>query len=107
MPMFFSNNPHRVWLLLLSVFTLTLTPGCTKKSRIEGHLKRADAYFEAKDFKKAEIEYLNVWKLDRANARAVKRLATIYYDQGNFKDAYAYLLGVRQLEPNDLESRIK
>jgi tetratricopeptide (TPR) repeat protein len=105
--MFFSNNPRWVCLLLFSALTLTFTPGCTKKSKIESHLKRADGYFEAKDFKKAEIEYLNVRKLDPANIKAVKRLASIYYDQGNFKDAYVYLLGTRQLDPNDLENRIK
>lgn len=101
------RNTRWICLLLLSASTLLLASGCTKKSKAEGHLKRADAYFAAKDFPRAEIEYLNVLKLDRVNVEAVKHLATIYFDQGKIQQAVPYLLGVRELDKNDLGARLK
>lgn len=94
-------------LIFLTLCILTLVPGCSKKSKVEDHLKRADAYFAAKEFAKAEIEYLNVVKADRTNVSAVKRLANLYYDQGKIQQAIPYLVGVKELDKDDLGARIK
>src|SRR5437867_11597741 len=94
-------------LCLLSIAMLLLTAGCSKQARKEHHLKQANRYFDAKDFKKAEIEYLNVLRVDRTNAWVVKRLATIYYDQGKIARAVPFLRGACELEKDNLELRIK
>lgn len=102
-----SNITRWVCLFLFAVFTLLLAPGCSKQASKERHLKRADAYFAAKDFEKAVIEYLNVLKLDGTNVAVVKRIASIYFDQGKIQEAMPFLLGLRQADPNDLGARIK
>ncbi|HYV28892.1 MAG TPA: hypothetical protein VFA77_15260, partial [Candidatus Eisenbacteria bacterium] len=87
---------------LLLCFALLLTPGCSKQAKKERHLKAAESYYAAKDFKKAEIEYLNVLKLDRTNTMVVKRLGTIYFDQGKAQQALSFLLAARKLDQDDI-----
>src|ERR1041385_170692 len=90
-----TSQPHRRVVSIIStgarlflvLVSLLLVSGCSKQAKKERHLKQADQYFDAKDFKKAEIEYLNVLRVDRTNAWVVKRLATIYYDQGRMQQA--------------------
>src|SRR5436309_1722555 len=95
------NTPCRFSVLICLLCALMLTPGCTKQARKERHLKNANRYFEAKDFKKAEVEYLNVLRVDRTNAWVVTRLATIYYDQGKIQQAVPFLRGARDLDKNN------
>src|ERR1051326_406061 len=110
-----TSQPHRRAIsvistgarLFLVLMSLLLVSGCSKQARKERHLKQADQYFEAKDFKKAEIEYLNVFRGDRTNAWVVKRLATIYYDQGRMQQALPFLLGARELDKDNAEVRIQ
>ncbi len=104
--MSFSNRSRCIFLILLSAALLIAT-GCSKQSKVDRYLKSANGYFEAKDFQKGEIEYLNALKLDRANLEAVKHLATIYFDAGKIEQALPYLLGVRELDKNDLGVRLK
>lgn len=102
-----SKTARLVCLILLSGLSLGVFPGCSKKSKAEDYLKRAESYFAAKDFAKAEIEYLNVLKLDKANVASVKRLATIYFDQGKIQQGIPYILGVRELDKDDLGNRLR
>ncbi|MEK0448198.1 MAG: hypothetical protein RL088_466 [Verrucomicrobiota bacterium] len=94
-------------LMLVLTAGLTCFTGCSKKSKAEDHKKRADSYFAAKDFAKAEIEYLNVLKQDRGNVDAIKRLAVIYFDRGKIQQALPYMMAVRELDKNDIATRIK
>src|SRR6266446_3005870 len=99
------NHHFRLVFLLLPL--LLLGAGCTKQARKERHLKKANQYFDAGDFKRAELEYLNVLRLDRTNTLVVTRLSTIYYDQGKIQQALPFLLGARQLDSNNPEVRVK
>jgi len=84
-----------------------LVAGCSAKTRRAKHMQRADKYFSAGQYPKAEVEYLNVLQLDSLNARAIGRLATIYYEENRFDRAVAFLAKARQLTPDDLELRMK
>ncbi len=86
---------------------LLLAPGCSKASRAARHLERAEAYFQAGERDKAEIEYLNVLRLRPLHPQAIERLGTIYYDQGRFPRALALLLKSRELNTNNVEARLK
>ncbi len=41
-----------------------LVAGCSAKTRRAKHMQRADKYFSAGQYPKAEVEYLNVLQLD-------------------------------------------
>src|SRR5882724_5551610 len=86
---------------------LSLPTGCSKKARSVRHLQRADKYFDAGQYPKAEVEYLNTLQFQGTNSRAIGRLGAIYYEQGRFGRAFAFLSKARDLNPNDLELRIK
>ncbi len=93
--------------LLTAALLTSLTAGCSAKARTARHLQRADNYFAAGQYAKAEIEYLNVLQRDRLNARAFGRLGTIYYEQGRLGHAYAFLTNACALTTNDTELHLK
>jgi tetratricopeptide (TPR) repeat protein len=82
-----------------------LLTGCSRQSKISRHLQRADSYFAGDQYDKAEIEYLNVLKLDATNRLAIRNLGAIYYSDELMLRATAFLNTAKQLDPNDLGSR--
>ena len=99
------SRPFSICALLL--FSVALFCGCSKQARFERHLKRAESYFAAKEFKKAEVEYLNALRLQSTNGIAFKKLATIYYEQGKAGQALLYFQGVCALDKDDNDARVK
>ncbi len=94
-------------LIVLVVITGVVGAGCTAKVKKAYHERRAEKYFTAGDWDRAEIEYLNVLKNDHENVMASTRLGGIYYDQGRLQRA-AYFLGrASTLATNDLDVRLK
>ena len=97
-------NSVRTALLLMAVMAST---GCTKAVKRARHMSRANHYYDSGELDKAEIEYLIVLNNDRGNAQAIGRLGLIYYDEGRFERAFAYLKKGCELKPDDLELRLK
>lgn len=83
-----------------------LAAGCGKM-RMARHEQRADKYFAAGDYSRAEIEYQNVLRFNRTNAHAVARLGTIYYDEGCPGQAYPYISKACEFFPNDQDLHVK
>jgi tetratricopeptide (TPR) repeat protein len=96
-------------LVLLAAVALcsTLITGCSAKARMVRHQRRADTYFAAGDYSKAEVEYLIALRLDRGNEHNISRLGEIYYEQGRFRFAYAYISKAVELAPDDIGMRVK
>ena len=91
--------------ILAAVLLATLSAGCSdgaKKSRLEASAKK---YFDAGELEKAKIEYLNLIKLDPANAAAAGGLGQIWMEQGVPWRATPYLLEARKLKPEDIPLR--
>jgi pentatricopeptide repeat protein len=81
--------------------------GCGPAGKIASHLAKADAFYDAGDFEKAEIEYLNVLQLNQQNPQATVRLGLIYFDQGQLSRVLPLLIKGRELQPDNMEVRIK
>ena len=81
--------------------------GCSRESRKARHLERANRYYAAMQYDKAEIEYLSALRLDARDPVAVRRLGIIYHDQGRSPQAFMFLRKAQELDPNDLEVRLK
>jgi tetratricopeptide (TPR) repeat protein len=81
--------------------------GCSAKARLSQHLLHAQKYLEAGEYDRAEIEFLNVLRLDPANSAAVGSLGIVYFDQGRFGIAVPYLLRGREVSPDNLAVRIR
>lgn len=96
-------------LLVLAAAALTAAAGagCTARAKKAYHLERADRWFQSGQFDKAEIEYLNAFRLDPQNARACCQLGIIYYDEGRFQKAAPYLYRGSRLDATNLDVRLK
>lgn len=97
---------HR-FLPALVILFLTLAGGCSRQSKINRHLKTADAFFAADQYNLAEIEYLNVMRLDATNKTAIRNLGAIYYADEQMIRSLAFLNTLKQMDPADFESRGK
>lgn len=95
------------WLTALLAVVLLGSAGCTRQAKAKRHLQRANSYFAANQYDRAEIEYLNVMRLQPTNIVAIHNLAEIYYSNESFQRAAAFLNAAKQLAPSDVESRGK
>src|SRR5713101_5734376 len=104
-----TRRQMRQFLQVLLVFgsIAFLGCGCSKAAREARHLERANGYFEGGQYQAAEIEYLNVLRLDAQSPLANQRLGTIYYDQGRYQAALRFLQRAKELAPDDLDARTK
>ena len=97
----------RILALAALFLTVMAGSGCTQAVRRARHLARANQYFDSGELDKAEIEYLIVLKTDRTNPQAIGRLGIIYYEQGRYGRAAAFLIKGKELAPENLELRRK
>ena len=81
--------------------------GCTGEAKKAYHQHRADRFFAAGQFDRAEIEYLNVLRADVNNAHAYARLGEIYFQQGRLQSAAPFLYKASAFATNDLGLRLK
>ncbi len=88
---------------LAAVFLLG--PGCTKTAKANRSVARADEYFAAGEYAKAEIEYLNALKTGGINPVTIRQLGIIYSEQGRVLQAIAYLQKASELEPENVDVR--
>lgn len=87
---------------LLLAFVLS---GCSPEAKKARHLKNADEYFEAGEFEKARIAYLNVVSIDENHPQALERLGTIYFDRGELGPAFQLLGRSKTLNPENIDVR--
>ena len=80
---------------------------CSPQAKKEGHLKNAAQFFDAQQYDKAELEYMNVLQIEPLNAQAIGGLGLIYHDQGRLGRVIPYLIKGQQLQPDNLDLRLK
>jgi tetratricopeptide (TPR) repeat protein len=91
-------------LLALSVFCFA---GCSRKAKTNRHLVAAERAFAVDNYRAAEIEYLNVLRLDSTNSTAVTKLGAIYYAQDQLIKALPFLNSAKKYDPASLENRAR
>jgi tetratricopeptide (TPR) repeat protein len=94
----------RIVTLILAV---TLIAGCTREARKNRLLGEADRYFQAGDYDKAKLAYMNVLKLDRQNALAFERLGAMWQDDASPLHAGAFLIKASELDPKNIQNRVR
>lgn len=92
---------------LTLVLLVGLAAGCGSKASKESHLKRANEYFAAQKYVEANLEYLNVLRLDPTNTVALRNLGLLYHDEGRMVQAFVLLQKVKEFDPADVEVRLR
>ena len=98
---------HFIFLFPLLALIAMGGVSCSKQAQKAKHMQRADQYFAAGDYDRAEIEYISVLRIDAMTPNAFLRLGTMAFEQGRLGRAYAYLRRAGELAPNDLDVRLK
>jgi tetratricopeptide (TPR) repeat protein len=86
--------------ILIILLLVSAIVSCSDQARRASYVARANKYFEAEDYAKAEIEYLNVLRLDHVNTNAIVHLASIYFEEGRPVRAFPVVMKALELEPN-------
>jgi tetratricopeptide (TPR) repeat protein len=94
----------RIVTLILAV---TFIAACSKQARKARLLGEADNYFKAGNYDKAKLSYLNVLRLDPANALAFERVGAMWMEDGAPLRAGAFLAKAIVLDPSNAQNRIR
>src|SRR5437899_10943351 len=96
---------------LVKIVTLTLAAmligACSKEAKKARLLDEADSYFNAGDYDKAKVSYLNVVRLDPKNALAFERVGAIWLEEHDPLRAAAFLIRASELDPKNVQNRIR
>src|SRR5262245_13905965 len=91
--------PRLWWLVFVLPLLAFASFGCAKEEETkEQHLSRANEYFTAQQYDKAEKEYRDVLRLAPDDPEALRQLSTIYLDQGQILQAYPLLKKFSELQ---------
>lgn len=98
--------------LVISLLVVAVASfGCSKseepKETREGRLSRANDYFSANQYDKAEKEYREVLRLAPGEQAALRQLAVIYFEQGQLLQAYPLLKQIAERQADDLDVQLK
>ena len=93
-------------LAVISVLVL-LSCSCTPEMKKARALQQGESHFKAGEYDAAKIEYLKVLRLDPGNAVAYARCGAMWAAEGVPVRAGQFLMKVREIAPNDLDSRYR
>ena len=102
--------PHRAAHLLTALFVgaiFVLATGCSRSAKLERHLARGQKFSKAEEYNKAEIEFLNVLRIEQTNAIALREIGLTYNQQGRWLRSYAFLQKANEVEPGNNEIRLR
>lgn len=94
-------------LAIATLLVVAMITGCSPAAKKSKLTERAGSYFKAGEYDKAKIEYLNLLRLDPQNVAAYDRIGTIWSEQGAPLRAAPFLLKAKELDPNNVGSRIR
>ncbi|MBI2526659.1 MAG: tetratricopeptide repeat protein [Candidatus Rokubacteria bacterium] len=96
-------------LMVLVAVVVALAGGCARspEARKARHLERGERYAKAEKYRDAIIEFRNVLRIDSANAQAIRQLGLAHFQLGEMGQAFRFLLRAQELEPDQLEVRLK
>jgi tetratricopeptide (TPR) repeat protein len=101
------SGQRRRTLLALSIAALAVA-GCSDKAPTKDQiLSRANEALAAHRYAQAEKDYREVLRLSPDDPVALRRLGTLYSDQGQFVQAFPLLKKYTGLQPDDAEMQAK
>ena len=93
--------------ILIALCLALIATGCSRQAKLERHLTRGQNFFKAEQYNKAEIEFLNVLRLDETNIVAMRDLGFTYFQQGRWLRSFAVLHKTSEFTPQNEEIRLR
>jgi tetratricopeptide (TPR) repeat protein len=92
----------------LSLSVINVLTGCGgAEERKAEHLERGKKYLEERNFDKAKIEFKNVLQIDPKVSKPYFYLGQIEEAQKNWRDSFALYQKAGELDPNDLDVKVR
>src|SRR5262245_29471520 len=101
------HQPRILFGIVTLILAATLIGGCSKEAKKTRFLAEGDNYFKAGDYDKAKVSYLNVVQLDPQNALAFQRIGEMWLDDWAPIRATAFLAKGSELDPNNVQNRVR
>ena len=94
--------------VLLAGSLLSLAAACSSpEDKAAGHIKRAEEYLEAGEYKKAAVEAKSAVQIQPKNAAAHFILAKVAWRDQKFPEAFSQLTMALEGDPNLIEARLR
>ncbi len=100
------GNGRPFWAGLMVLLALAMV-GCSKASRAATRLEKANQFYEAGDYDKAELEYMNVLRVDRTNFVALRNFGLLSFEQTDFLRARFLLEQADKVKGDDPLVRLR
>lgn len=94
-------------ILCIAIVAGFLTSGCTTEAKKKHYLEAAEKAYQAGEYDRARIEYMNLLRVDQQNAHAYAQLGAIWAEDGAPLRAGSFLLKALELAPSDNVTRRK
>jgi len=101
------QTSKRLFRIATVVLAFTLITACSKETRKVRLVDEADAYFEAGDYDKAKLAYLNVARMNPQDALAFERIGAMWQDDGAPLQAGPFLVKASELDPKNAQNRVR
>src|SRR5215813_2327839 len=102
------GNTYRLALFCLLLAVAVFLAGCTNPEKAKAeHLAKGEAYLKASKFQEATLEFRNALQIDDKLAAAHWGLARAFEGLDRYPEMLDALKKTVQLDPNNLEARIK
>ncbi len=101
------KKPYSILPLLVALLATLAFVGCSAEGKKNRALKQAERDYAAGKYDEAEIDCKNVLKVESLNPQAIGLLGLIYAEQGRIGQSIPLLLKSRELQPDNLEIRLR
>lgn len=109
----FRKEPGAMWIIrsglvaAIAAIGILAAAGCSPQAKTARHLARAGHFVQGEKYREAALEYLNVLQTEPTNRVAVRGMGLTLYQMGEFRAAVPYLQKAEDLNPADVDVRLK
>lgn len=91
-------------ILVLFIVLISLCSCSSKEDKKAAHIQKGNDYFEAEEYKKAEIEFKNALQIDGTDIPTQIKLGNTFMKLGQVKQAFSVFSAVEKKEPDNIEA---
>ena len=91
-------------ILVLLIVLISLCGCSSKEDKKSAHIQKGNDYFEAREYKNAEIEFKNALQIDGTDIQTLMKLGNTFVKLGQVKQAFSVFSTVEKKDPDNIEA---